>query len=36
MTHFVAQGQLANNTMIGTVSYFTSLDLQSLTGTMMV
>ena len=36
MTQDVAQGQIANNTMVGSVSYFTSLDLQSLTGTVTV
>ncbi|MGY4286403.1 hypothetical protein ACVWXO_005623 [Bradyrhizobium sp. LM2.7] len=36
MTEYVSQGQIANNTMVGDASYFTSVDLSSLTGTMTV
>jgi hypothetical protein len=36
MTEYVSQGQIANNTMLGTVSYFTSVDTKSLTGRLTV
>jgi len=36
MTEFVSDGEIAFNTMIGTVSYFTSLDLSYLTGTIQI
>ena len=36
MTNNVAQGQLANNTMMGSVSYFTWVPTSTLTGTMTV
>ncbi|MBW5438019.1 hypothetical protein FXB41_25655 [Bradyrhizobium canariense] len=36
MTEYVSQGQIANNTMLGHVSYFTSVDNKSLTGTLTV
>lgn len=36
MTENIAQGQVSHNTMIGSVSYFTSVDLSSLKGTLTV
>jgi hypothetical protein len=36
MTEYTSQGQISHNTMIGSVSYFISVDLRSLTGTFAV
>jgi hypothetical protein len=36
MTEFVSQGEIGHNTMVGSVSYFTSVDLSSITGTVAV
>jgi hypothetical protein len=35
-TEFISQGQITHNTMLGNQSYFTSIDTQSLTGTLTV